>query len=83
VDNPLSKDFLTTKCTKRVRISVRISFFLFCLIDKSIYLRKSRLPAWKQSDLIKVFVVGAIARVAAENTEVNKYTAATFFMRLR
>lgn len=47
------------------------------------YQRKSRLPARKQSELIKLFVVGATARAAAEITEVNKHTAATFFMRLR
>lgn len=46
------------------------------------YQRKSRLPARKQSELIKLFVVGATARAAAEITEVNKHTTATFFMRL-
>ena len=47
------------------------------------YQRKSRLSARKQSELIKLFVVGSTARAAAEITEVNKHTAATFFMRLR
>jgi len=47
------------------------------------YQRKSRLPARKQSELIKLFVAGVTARAAAEITVVNKHTAATFFMRLR
>jgi len=47
------------------------------------YQRKSRLPARKQSELIKLFVAGVTARAAAEITEVNKHTAATFFIRLR
>ena len=52
-------------------------------LDKPMYQRKSRLPARKQSELIKLFVAGMTARAAAEITEVNKHTAATFFMRLR
>jgi transposase len=47
------------------------------------YQRKSRLSAYKQGDLIKLFVAGATARAAAEIVGVNKHTAATFFLRLR
>jgi transposase len=47
------------------------------------YERRSRLPARKQSELIKLFVVGASARAAAEMVGVNRNTAASFFMRLR
>jgi transposase len=47
------------------------------------YQRKSRLSPYKQGDLIKLFVVGATARAAAEIVGVNKHTAATFFLRLR
>lgn len=47
------------------------------------YERKSRLSSHKRSELIKLFVAGATARASAEICEVNRNTAATFFMRLR
>lgn len=45
--------------------------------------RKSRLSVRKQSELIKLFVVGSTARAAAEVVGVHRNTAAGFFMRLR
>ncbi|MCH6259440.1 IS1595 family transposase [Puniceicoccaceae bacterium K14] len=45
--------------------------------------RKSRLSVRKQSELIKLFVVGSTARAAAEVVGVHRNTAASFFMRLR
>ena len=47
------------------------------------YERKSRLSVGKQSELIKLFVVGSTARAAAEVVGVHRNTAASFFMRLR
>ena len=47
------------------------------------YIRKSRLSVRKQSELIKLFVVGSTARAAAEVAGVHRNTAASFFMRLR
>jgi len=46
------------------------------------YERRSRLSSHKQSELIKLFVVGSTARAAAEVVGVNRNTAASFFMRL-
>jgi transposase len=47
------------------------------------YERRSRLPARKQSELLKLFVAGVTARAAAELAAVQANTAARFFMRLR
>ena len=47
------------------------------------YERRSRLPSYQQGELLKMFVVGATARAAAEVVGVHRNTAAGFFMRLR
>ena len=47
------------------------------------YERRSRLPSYQQRELLKMFVVGAIARATAEVVGVHRNTAASFFMRLR
>ena len=47
------------------------------------YKRRSRLPSRQQGELLKMFVVGATARAAAEVVGVHRNTAASFFMRLR
>ena len=47
------------------------------------YERRSRLPSHQQGDLLKMFVVGATARAAAEVVGVHRNTAAGFYLRLR
>ena len=47
------------------------------------YERRSRLPSYQQGELLKMFVVGATARAAAEVLGVHRNTAAGFFMPLR
>jgi|GEM_PF-6848684 len=42
------------------------------------YERRSRLPSYQQGELLKVFVVGATARAAAEVLGVHRNTAAGF-----
>ncbi len=46
-------------------------------------MRKTRLSQYKQNKLIKLFVAGVTARIAAELVGVNKNTAAYYFHRLR
>jgi len=46
------------------------------------YERRSRLPSYQQGELLKMFVVGATARAAAE-VGIHRNTAAGFFMPLR
>lgn len=46
-------------------------------------MRKSRLSAYKQHKLIEHFVAGATARCAGTLVNVNKSTAASYFLRLR
>jgi transposase len=47
------------------------------------YERRSRLPSYQQGELLKMFVVGATARAAAEVVGLHRNTAAGFFMPLR
>jgi transposase len=43
------------------------------------YERRSRLASYQQGELLKMFVVGATARAAAEVVGVHRNTAAGFF----
>ena len=45
--------------------------------------RKSRLPRGKQLRLMEHFIVGSMARAAADLVGVNSKTAAFYFHRLR
>ncbi len=47
------------------------------------YESRSRLPSHQQGELLKMFVVGATARAAAEVVGVHRNTTTVFFMRLR
>jgi len=47
------------------------------------YESRSRLKSHQQGELLKMFVVGATARAAAEVVGVHRNTAAVFFMPLR
>lgn len=47
------------------------------------YERRSRLTAWQQRELIKLFVAGSTARAASEIIGVHRNTAAGFFLHLR
>ncbi len=47
------------------------------------YERKSRLSAYKQTELMKLFVAGSTARAASEIAGVHRNTASSYFMRLR
>jgi|TARA_B110000495_G_C22994818_1_gene586312 transposase len=47
------------------------------------YQRRSRLSAYKQGELLKMFVAGVSVRTASEIVGVHRNTAASFYMRLR
>ena len=47
------------------------------------YERRSRLTAWQQRELIKLFVAGSTARASSEIIGVYRNTAAGFFLHLR